>query len=60
MNQGPNRPAEPSGLEKAIGGDTLDALTRQTGLTKDEILSRLSKTLPDAVDRYTPDGRLPA
>jgi uncharacterized protein YidB (DUF937 family) len=60
VNPGPNRPAEPSGLEKAIGGDTLDALARQTGLSKDEILSRLSRTLPDAVDRYTPDGRLPA
>ena len=60
VNSGPNRPAEPAGLEKAIGSDTLDALARQTGLSKDEILSRLSRTLPDAVDRYTPDGRLPA
>jgi uncharacterized protein YidB (DUF937 family) len=60
VKTGPNQPVEPRNLESAIGGDVLDSLTRQTGLSKEEILSRLSRTLPEAVDRYTPDGRLPA
>ncbi|WP_449409985.1 YidB family protein [Methylobacterium komagatae] len=34
-------------------------LARQTGLSHDELLARLSRALPSAVDRYTPDGRLP-
>jgi uncharacterized protein YidB (DUF937 family) len=35
-------------------------LTEQTGLSRDEILSRLSRELPNAVDQYTPEGRLPS
>jgi len=34
-------------------------LSQQTGLSREEILSRLSKNLPDAVDKYTPQGRIP-
>jgi len=33
---------------------------KQTGLSREEILARLSKSLPDAVDKYTPEGRIPA
>jgi uncharacterized protein YidB (DUF937 family) len=38
----------------------LGDLAQKTGLSEDEILLRLSKNLPEAVDKYTPDGRLPA
>jgi len=31
----------------------------QTGLPRDELLSGLSRELPDAVDELTPDGRVP-
>src|SRR3954469_19151860 len=56
---GPNRPVAPAELERAIGPDTLDTLSQQTGLSRQELLARLSRELPNAVDRYTPDGRLP-
>jgi uncharacterized protein YidB (DUF937 family) len=59
VGHGPNRPVAPAELERAIGPDTLDALSQQTGLSRQELLARLSRELPDAVDRYTPDGRLP-
>ena len=32
---------------------------QQTGLSRDELLARLCRELPDAVDKYTPQGRLP-
>jgi uncharacterized protein YidB (DUF937 family) len=38
----------------------LATLSEQTGLSKQELLSRLSRELPEAVDKYTPEGRLPA
>jgi uncharacterized protein YidB (DUF937 family) len=60
VGTGPNKTVEPNQLERAIGPDVLDDLTRRTGLTREEILSRLSRDLPDAVDRYTPEGRLPS
>ncbi len=59
VGTGQNKQVPPDQLERAIGPDVLDDLTQQTGLTREEILARLSRELPDAVDRYTPDGRLP-
>ena len=58
--QGPNHPIDPNHLQQAIGPDVLDTLSRQTGLPHNELLSRLSRELPSAVDRYTPNGCLPA
>jgi uncharacterized protein YidB (DUF937 family) len=60
VHDGPNQPISPTDLERAIGEETLATLTQQTGLSRDEVLSRLSRELPDAVDRYTPDGNLPS
>jgi uncharacterized protein YidB (DUF937 family) len=37
----------------------LDTLSKQTGLSREDLLSRLCRELPDAVDKYTPQGRLP-
>lgn len=59
VSHGPNRPVAPQDLEQAIGADTLDTLARQTGLPRHEIIARLARDLPDAVDRYTPEGRIP-
>lgn len=59
VGTGPNKEIEPPELEQAIGPDVLETLTQQTGLSREEILARLSRELPKAVDQYTPDGRLP-
>ncbi len=59
VGTGPNKDVAPHQLEQAIGPDVLDNLTQQTGLSREEILSRLSRELPQAVDKYTPDGRIP-
>ena len=42
-----------------VGQDVLTALVQQTGLSQEELLARLSRELPTAVDKYTPEGRLP-
>ena len=60
VSQGPNQDLAPQHLEQAIGPDVLAALAQKTGLPPDELLKRLARNLPDAVDRYTPDGRVPA
>ncbi len=59
VGRGPNKEIAPPDLERAIGPDVLDELTEQTGLSRSEILARLSQELPQAVDKYTPDGRIP-
>jgi uncharacterized protein YidB (DUF937 family) len=60
VGTGPNKQVTPSQLEQAIGPDVLDTLTKQTGLAREELLARLSRELPNAVDKYTPQGRVPA
>jgi uncharacterized protein YidB (DUF937 family) len=59
VGHGPNKQIGPSELDKAIGPEVLARLSEQTGLSREEILARLSKTLPEAIDKYTPDGRIP-
>jgi uncharacterized protein YidB (DUF937 family) len=59
INKGPNKELPPPQLKQAIGPDVLAALEQQTGLSQEELLARLSRELPAAVDQYTPDGRLP-
>jgi uncharacterized protein YidB (DUF937 family) len=59
VKTGPNKPVTPPQLEQAVGSDVLETLSRQTGLSREELLARLSRELPDAVDKYTPQGRIP-
>jgi uncharacterized protein YidB (DUF937 family) len=59
VSRGPNKQIAPAQLEQAIGPEVLETLSQQTGLSREELLSRLSKNLPDAVDKYTPEGRIP-
>ena len=59
VKTGPNQPLAPEQLQQAIGPDVLNTLSQQTGLSRDELLARLSRDLPAAVDKFTPDGRLP-
>ena len=59
VKTGPNKHCTPSQLEQALGTDVMDTLTKQTGLAREEIAARLCRELPDAVDKYTPQGRLP-
>ena len=56
---GPNQAIAPESLEAAVGVDTLDALAKQTGMKREDILSGLSQQLPGLVDHLTPDGRVP-
>jgi uncharacterized protein YidB (DUF937 family) len=59
VGSGPNRNIAPRDLEEALGPEALDDLSERTGLPREEVLARLSRDLPDAVDRYTPEGRMP-
>ena len=59
VKTGPNQPVGPEQLQQAIGPEVLNTLSQQTGLSREELLARLRRELPAAVDKFTPDGRLP-
>lgn len=59
VGTGPNKAISRNDLASALGADTLDTLSDQTGMDRDELLSGLSQHLPRFVDQLTPEGRLP-
>ena len=60
IGTGANLPLDPGRLRDAVGGDTLDGLARQAGLSPDEAGSGLAELLPQLIDRLTPQGQLPS
>lgn len=48
-----------SQVESAIGKDTLMQVASKSGLSYEDLLQRLSTSIPNAVDRLTPDGKFP-
>jgi uncharacterized protein YidB (DUF937 family) len=59
IGTGPNKEIAPDDLATALGSDTLDALNRQTGVGRKELVAGLSQHLPNLIDQLTPNGRLP-
>lgn len=59
VNKGPNQTIAPQELEKAIGSEKIEWLLKETGMSRQELLTELSRELPTAVDQLTPEGRLP-
>jgi uncharacterized protein YidB (DUF937 family) len=59
VSTGANHDLAPQDLEKTLGEERLQWLMQQTGLPRDQLLAGLSTALPEAVDKLTPDGRIP-
>jgi uncharacterized protein YidB (DUF937 family) len=59
IGTGPNQEIAPDKLEIALGAETLDTLTKQTGMQRNDLLAGLSQYLPGFIDQLTPHGRLP-
>lgn len=59
VGKGENAEIQDHELGQALGEDTLSELEQKTGLSRSDILTRLSRELPRAVDDLTPEGRLP-
>lgn len=55
----PTQGLRPDQVEQALGSENLAELARRTGLSREELIERLAKTIPDAVDRLTPNGEMP-
>ena len=56
---GPNQSMSSEELERALGEERVQWLMAQTGMGKDELLAGLATSLPEAIDKLTPEGRVP-
>jgi uncharacterized protein YidB (DUF937 family) len=59
VGSGPNQEIAAKDLEKALGSDTLDTLSSESGMDRNDLLAGLSQYLPELVDQLTPHGRIP-
>ena len=59
VGTGANRQLGALDIEAAVGRDDIEALAQETGKPYDEVLSELTKGLPQTVDKLTPAGRMP-
>jgi uncharacterized protein YidB (DUF937 family) len=59
VSKGPNKSIDPKELEQSLGDERIEWLVEQTGLPRDKLLAGLSGELPDAIDKLTPNGRIP-
>lgn len=58
LGNGQNAPVSENQLKDALGNEQLRQIARHLGLPVDEVLDKLSKYLPEAVNQASPDGEL--
>jgi uncharacterized protein YidB (DUF937 family) len=59
VGTGPNQPISARDLHLALGPDLLQQLAAKTGMSVQDLTEKLAQVLPQAVDKMTPDGRVP-
>ena len=59
ISTGPRLPVSSSQIQSVLGNDTLRQLAEKAGLSLDAVSGQLAEILPGAVDKLTPDGKLP-
>jgi uncharacterized protein YidB (DUF937 family) len=59
VGTGENKPIDEPRLEKAAGPDLIGDLATQLGISREELLKRLTQVLPATIDKVTPAGRVP-
>jgi len=60
VTEGANAAITPEQIHQAFGSDTVRQLAAKVGLSPDDLAAKLAAALPKAVDKLTPDGKLPA
>ena len=59
ISKNPNKAISPCEMAQGLGSDMVSWLMNETGMPKDQLLSGLSRYLPEAVDKLTPKGKVP-
>ena len=59
VSSGPNQSISPDQIHQAFGADTIKALAAKVGISPQDLATKLSTMLPQAVDKMTPGGVVP-
>lgn len=60
VGTGPNQPISPDQVHRAFDSGTLAQLAAKVGMNPQDLAQRLAQVLPAAIDRLTPEGKVPA
>ena len=60
VSTGSNLPITPEQIHQTIGSVNLKELANKFGVPVDKVSEQLAKYIPAAVDKTTPDGKLPS
>ena len=60
ISKGPNLPITADQIQQALGSDKVKELAARMGLPVDKLAELLAQHLPQAIDKVTPDGKLPS
>ncbi|WP_338675683.1 YidB family protein [Streptomyces sp. SCSIO 30461] len=59
ISTGQNKPVSGSQIAEALPNETLDKVAQQSGVTPQQAADEIAQSLPKAVDKLTPNGKLP-
>ncbi|HYN59683.1 MAG TPA: YidB family protein [Rubrivivax sp.] len=59
ISSGQNLPVSPGQLEGALGSNQMSQMAERMGLSTGDLSAQMSQMLPQVVDHFTPDGRMP-
>jgi uncharacterized protein YidB (DUF937 family) len=59
ISTGPNPPVTPTQVSNVLGQETLGQFAKKAGVPVSQASSLLAGLLPAAIDRLTPDGKIP-
>ena len=59
ISTGQNESIDPGALSEVFGNDRIAQIATQAGVSEEEARDGLAELVPDVVDHFTPEGRLP-
>jgi uncharacterized protein YidB (DUF937 family) len=59
VSTGPNLPITAEQIKQALGSEKVKELAAKLGIPVDKVADQLAKYLPTAIDKATPEGKLP-
>ncbi len=59
VGTGDNEKLSGSEVGQALGTDTVEKIAQQTGVSKEAVENDLADTLPQLIDKVTPEGKVP-
>jgi len=59
VGTGPNQPISPDQVHQVFGSGMIEQLAAKAGMNPQELAQKLSQVLPTAIDKLTPEGRVP-